>query len=83
MRQLGVVAVLCFALSLLGCDSDSQTDAERAATIAKAIQKSPEKTEAILEEHDMTIVEFERLMYQVASTPKLAKDYREKAAMGD
>jgi hypothetical protein len=51
--------------------------AERAAEIAGEMRAEPDRSAQILEEHDMTIEEFEALMYEVASDPELSRRYSE------
>ncbi len=62
----------------MGCSScSSEDDIEKAAIIAAQIKKTPKKAKAILEEHDMTIEEFEKVMYDIAADPELSKQFEE------
>jgi hypothetical protein len=68
-------ALLGGALLLGACDSEPEDQALRAAAIAREIQADPEQTEAILEQHELSIEEFEALMYEVAGDPELSERY--------
>ena len=80
MRLPIVLALTLSALALLACDSEEDDPALRAAAIAREIRANPDGTEAILDEHDMTIEEFEALMYDVAADPEMSQRYQ--AAVG-
>ena len=62
---------LALVLLLVACSNP----ADRAAEIAGEIRAAPDRTEQILEAHDMTIEELEALMYEVASDPELSERY--------
>lgn len=68
---------LLLAIASFACGADSDDPAERGAEIAKEIQAAPANAEAILEEHEMTIDEFEALMYEIAADPELSERYQE------
>lgn len=63
-----------------GCDDEPEDKALRAAEIAQEIRENPEETEAVLEDHDMTIEQFEALIYEVAADPELSERYEEALA---
>jgi hypothetical protein len=69
-------------LMLAACGGDpaagSGSKADKAATIAKEVNASPDDAEAILKKHGMTEEEFEALMFEIADDPKLAEDYAAK-----
>jgi len=73
-------ALLFSALLLGACDSEPEDKALRAAAIAREIQADPEQTEAILEDHELSIEEFEALMYEVAGDPELSERYEAAVA---
>lgn len=53
----------------------AQNDAQRAATIALALQAKPEKIDSILEANDLTAAQLEALMYRVAQDSTLSAEY--------
>lgn len=56
--------------------------AREAGTIAKAIEKEPNRTAEILAEHGMTAESLEALLYQIARDPKLTEVYEEAKGAG-
>ena len=80
MHRILLAAAAAFALVAAGCDDEPEDKALRAAAIAGEIAESPDDTEAILEDHDMTIEQFEALMYEVAADPELSERYEKARA---
>jgi len=80
VTRILLAAVVAFGLATAGCDDEPEDKALRAAAIASEIDESPEDTEAILEDHDMTIGQFEALMYEVAADPELSERYEKARA---
>jgi hypothetical protein len=80
MRPLlaAILLSLCLA-SLPGCGDDGESDdpVERGAAIARQIKADPESAEEILEEHEMSIEDFEALMYEIAADPEMSERYQE------
>ena len=77
MRVRLVVIALSLSLASLACgDDEPEDDAERAAAIAREIKASPDDAEQILEDHELTIDEFEALMYEIAADPELSERYQ-------
>jgi len=88
MKQIGLL-LLVAALSLAaGCsgsgsepESSSTGEAEtddqvtRAAEIMKAIEADPDAADEILQSHDMTVEQFEQVMYEISADPALSKAY--------
>lgn len=74
MRARAAFALLPLLLAS-GCEEDK---AEQAAEIAGEIRAEPDRAEEILDDHDMTIEEFEALMFEVASDPELSQRYQEE-----
>lgn len=79
--------LLTFALlavpALSACDgkpSLPEDKAEKAAFIAKEIQKAPDEYEEILKKYEMNADAFEALMYEIAEDPALSDKYA--AALG-
>jgi hypothetical protein len=71
-------SALVLTLALTGCGScGSEDEVLRAAEIAREIRERPDDTEAILEEHEMTIEELEALMYEIAADPEKSQRYQE------
>jgi hypothetical protein len=58
----------------------SQSKAERAATISKAVQADPDHADDVLRRNGMTEDQFEALMYEVAADPEMSREYN--ARMG-
>jgi len=73
IRALPLVALLICALA---CDSEPEGPAEQAAEIAREIKASPDDAEEILEDHEMSIEEFEAMMYEIAADPDLSERYQ-------
>ena len=46
-----------------------------AAQIAAEVRAAPGEAEAVLEKHEMTVAEYEALLFEVASDPELSKEY--------
>lgn len=61
--------------------TDSGSKAQKAATIAKEIQASPDDYEKVLEKHGLDADGFEALMFEVAEDPALSDEYAK--AMGN
>ena len=68
---------LVLGIFALACGSEPDEPVERGAAIAREIRAEPAKAEAILEEHEITIEEFEALMYEIAADPELSARYEE------
>jgi hypothetical protein len=70
--------LLCLALlAACGDDGEPEDPAERGAAIAREIEADPESAEEILEEHEMSIEDFEALMYEIAADPEMSERYQE------
>ncbi len=85
MKKRIVALVLAGALSgacLSACDSEPDDPVERAAAIARDIQADPANAEEVLEDHDITIDEFEELIYEIAADPEQSQRY-EAALAGE
>jgi len=74
-RTCALVFVALVACAL-ACDDEPEGPAERAAEIAQEIQASPDDAEEILEDHEMSIDDFEALMYEIAADPELSERYQ-------
>jgi hypothetical protein len=53
----------------------------QAAEIARAIEADPDTAEQVLERHDLTVEEFEQMMYEIRADPELSKAF--EAAVAD
>jgi hypothetical protein len=47
----------------------------RAAEISKAIEADPDAAEEILQRYEITVEEFEQLMFEIAADPELSKAF--------
>jgi hypothetical protein len=80
-----LVATLVLSLGCAGSDSGPVTESpetsqvdERialAAEIARAVEADPDAAEEILASHDITIEQFEEMMYEISANPELTKAY--------
>ncbi|MBW2461096.1 MAG: hypothetical protein JRH11_05585 [Deltaproteobacteria bacterium] len=85
MKNRLIALLLSCALSgacLAACGSESDDPVERAAAIARDIQADPANAEEVLEDHDITIDEFEELIYEIAADPEQSQRY-EAALAGE
>ena len=62
------------------CESATAAGLDRlkgalAAQIAAEVRAAPGEAEAVLEKHEMTVAEYEALLFEVASDPALSKEY--------
>jgi hypothetical protein len=83
---LKLIAVLGLAGTIACDDADAgettpaaetpRDPAKRAAAIATELKASPDNAEQVLAKHDLTIEEFERLMYEVAADPEMSEAYQ-------
>jgi len=48
---------------------------EKAASVARAIEASPDNSAEILRQNGMTVEQFEDLMYEIAADPKMSAEY--------
>ena len=81
MKKLTMLLALCAAACTQqssdtngggGSDQPIPPKVQKAATIANAIEAAPpEKTEAILAEHEMTVESFRALMFEIAEDESL------------
>lgn len=76
MRNVAA-ALLFLSLSLGGaaCGSESDDPVDRAVAIARDIQADPANAEEVLEDHEITIDEFEELVYLIAADPEMSARY--------
>lgn len=94
MKRAGLLLLLAGLVLGIGCASSEtepareavetiQTDdlVTRAAEIAKAVEADPDSAEEILASHDVTVEQFEQMMYDISADPELTKAY--EAALGD
>ena len=47
----------------------------RALEISAAIEADPDSAEAILQSHDLTIEQFEEMLYEISADPELSKEF--------
>jgi hypothetical protein len=47
----------------------------RAAEITLAVEADPDSADAILEQHGVTVDEFEEMMFEIAADPELTRAY--------
>ena len=71
MRSL--LAAGLFA-AITACSTTPES-AQRAGEIARAIDKEPDRAEAILQEHGLSVEELEALMFEIAEDPELSAAY--------
>jgi hypothetical protein len=85
------IALFVFSLGCAGSEPEPAVEAEpeagsvtaaepedlvtRAAEIAAAIEADPDGAEEILQRHEVTIEEFEQMMFEIAADPELSKAY--------
>lgn len=94
MRQACVSLILATLVLGLGCAGSepvpppesaqaSQVD-ERvalAAEIARAVEANPDDADEILASHDVSIEQFEEMIYEISADPELSRAY--EAALND
>ena len=86
-----LIATLILGLGCAGSETGSRSDStetsqvdERvalAAEIARAVEANPEAAEEILASHDVTLEQFEAMMYDISADPGMSKAY--EAALTD
>ncbi len=76
-RVLSALLLLVAVATGCGDDGEPQDIAERGAAIAREIRADPEHAEDILQEHEMSIEDFEALMYEIAADPEMSEKYQE------
>lgn len=83
--NLLTVLLLLTLTPMLGCSTKTsltQPTPEKLGRIGAAVDQNPDRMEAILKEHDLTVEEFESAVNRVSSDPELAKRYREGFSEG-
>jgi len=89
MNRAGLLLLIGCGLIVAGCGApapeppaeetaavDAPSDiVERAAEIAKAIDADPDSAERILQDHGLTVEQFEDMMYEISADPELSKAY--------
>ena len=86
-----LVATLVLGLGCAGSETAPQPESsetsqvdervELAAEIAKAVEAAPDAAEEILASHDLTLEQFEQMIYDISADPELTKAY--EAALAD
>jgi len=89
MRRAGLLLLIGCCLIVAGCAApepeqaaqstvaaDATNDVvQRAVEIARAIEADPDAAERILEDHGLTVEQFEQMMYDISADPDLSKAY--------
>lgn len=81
-HRLQLVLGLLVAVTVtVGCSSRSvynpSVPPETLGRIGASIDRNPDRMESILEEHNLTVEEFEEAVDRVSARPSLARRYRE------
>lgn len=91
MKRAGLLLLIGCCLIVAGCaapepEPPAQEEAvadvaapndvvQKAVEIAKAIEADPDATEQVLQDHGLTVEEFEQMMYEIGADPELTKAY--------
>lgn len=89
MNRAGLLLLIVCGLVVAGCGAPApeppaeETAAavatgdivQRAVEIAKAIEADPDSAAQILEDHGLTVEQFEDMMYEISADPVLSKAY--------
>jgi hypothetical protein len=84
IRPRLAVFLFCCAMLLGGCSADEVPEAgspdtpefiAQVASIARALTESPAAADSILQAHEMTRVQFDSLMYEIALDPMLTEAF--------
>ena len=80
-----LVATLVLGLGCAGSEPVPQPESSEtsqlddrvvlAAEIAKAVEAAPEAAEEILASHDLTLEQFEQMIYDISADPELTRAY--------
>jgi hypothetical protein len=51
---------------------------DTAVRIAQGVQANPDRADAVLREHGMTVEEYEDLMYEIAADPAMSEEFNSR-----
>jgi|GEM_PF-6737474 len=51
---------------------------DTAVRIAQSVQANPDRADAVLREHGMTVEEYEDLMYEIAADPAMSEEFNSR-----